>query len=185
MQDIPEDLIIQAANGDMPAFEHIYNAFSGFVYNVAFRVSGNRENAEEITQDVFMKIYRNLGRFQFRSSFKTWIYRITANTAINLVKQRAGEESKKVEYNDAVQRKDAIGAAGRTGDEGRKRALLAALLGVLNPNQRACVVLRSVEGLSYEEIADTLKVNINTVRTRLKRAREKMLAHFKKRGDDK
>lgn len=185
MQDIPEDLIIQAANGDMPAFERIYNAFSGFVYNVALGTSGNRENAEEITQDVFMKVYRNLGKFQFRSSFKTWIYRITANTAINLVKQRARVESKKVEYNDAVQRKDAIGAAGQAGDEERKRALVAALLNVLNPDQRTCVALRSVEGLSYEEIADTLKVNINTVRTRLKRAREKMLAHFKGRSDSK
>lgn len=76
IQDLSKDVLLQAAQGDIQAFEEIYKVTSGFVYNVAFRVVGNKEDAQEITQDVFLKIYKNLKNFEFRASFKTWVYRI-------------------------------------------------------------------------------------------------------------
>ena len=82
MRDLPKDILIKASQGNMEAFEEIYGSSSDFVYNVAFRITNSREDAEEITQDVFLKIHRNLKNFQFRSSFKTWVYRITVNTVI-------------------------------------------------------------------------------------------------------
>lgn len=181
MQDIPRELIEKAALGDMEAFEVIYRVTSGFVYNVALRVTGGRESAQDVTQEVFIKVYKGLKGFRFGSSFKTWIYRITVNLAINAYNKGKRHESRTVEYDDAIEN---VPAAERTEgeiDRTDNEELIKQVLGSLNPDQRACVVLRNMEGLSYEEIAKTLRVNINTVRTRLKRARERILSRFGKR----
>ena len=175
MPDISNELVIKASQGDISAFEKIYRDTSGFVYNVAFRITGNRDNADEVTQDVFVKVYDNLRNFGFRSSFKTWIYRITANLAINYCKSRTRYEHNKVEYDPVVHdvqvRNDTRSELDRRDSEKKINSLLK----LLDPDQRACIVLREIEGLDYQSIADTLHVNINTVRSRLKRAREKLL----------
>ena len=82
MNNITENTIIKASEGSMEDFERIYKEYSGFVYNVAFRVVNNMDEAQEVTQEVFLIVYRKLKSFQFKSSFKTWIYRITVNLAI-------------------------------------------------------------------------------------------------------
>src|SRR5271168_5419927 len=87
MEDIARDILIRASQGDMQAFEHVYKASSSFVYNVALRVVNNREDALEVAQEVFMIIHNKLKDFRFESSFKTWVYRITTNTAINYGKK--------------------------------------------------------------------------------------------------
>ena len=88
MQEIERDLIEKAARGDKKAFEEIYCLSSGYVFTLALRVTNNREDAEEAAQDVFVRIYKNLKKFQFKSSFKTWIYRIAINTGINYIKSQ-------------------------------------------------------------------------------------------------
>lgn len=178
MQDIAKHILIQARGGDIRAFEGIYRATSCFVYNVALRVTNNREGAEEVTQDVFLKIHKNLKKFQFKASFKTWVYRITVNTAINMSKHRSKEKSRTIEYDDTIR----INMTEKRMNKAENEEEIASLLNMLNPDQRTCVILRNLEGLSYEEIAETLNTNINTVRTRLKRAREKLLVHFQERG---
>lgn len=176
MSDIPKELVIKAAQGDMAAFEEIYKAACAFVYNVALRTTNNRNDADEVTQDVFVKIFNNLGAFGLRSSFKTWAYRITVNTAINYCKKRAGQERGKVEYDPAVHDAQVQDDRREGFDKAASEKKIASLLELLDPDQRACIVLREMEGLDYRSIADTLHININTVRSRLKRAREKLLA---------
>lgn len=83
MLDIAKDVLERAAKGDMPAFEQVYKSAGNYVYNLALRITRNSADAEEVTQDVFMKIFHHLKNFQFRSTFKTWVYRIAVNTAIN------------------------------------------------------------------------------------------------------
>jgi len=178
MQDIPKDLIVEAQRGSIDAFEHIYNITSGFVYNLAYRVSNNKHDAEEITQDAFMKIHKKLKYFEFRASFKTWIYRIAVNTAINFIKSRSRKKHGTMEYDDMIGNSQTINELRAAQDKEDNEARVKSALSMLNPDQRSCVILRSIEGLSYEEIAETLRVNINTVRTRLKRAREKLMGHF-------
>ncbi|MGB2600326.1 MAG: sigma-70 family RNA polymerase sigma factor [Candidatus Omnitrophota bacterium] len=178
MKDIPKETILQAAEGDLDAFEDIYRVTSGFVYNTALRVVANKEDAEEVTQDVFIKVHRNLKNFHFRSSLKTWIYRITVNTAINKYKKRKREMTRTVEYDDRIEVEGASENAEKELYRKDNEKLIGSLLRMLNPQQRACIVLRSIEGLSYKEIADSLGTNINTVRTRLKRAREKILSIY-------
>jgi RNA polymerase sigma-70 factor, ECF subfamily len=167
MHDISRETIEEAASGDIDAFAHIYRAASGFVYTLAYRVALNKEEAEEITQDVFLKIHRHLRSFQFRSSFKTWLYRIAVNTALNAHKRLRKERMRRADVEDI---ENVIAAPVSLDDQGAKD-LVRGLLERLNPDQRACIMLREIEGLSYEEMARALRVNVNTVRSRLKRAR--------------
>ncbi|MGB2629862.1 MAG: RNA polymerase sigma factor [Candidatus Omnitrophota bacterium] len=183
MRDIPRQTILRAAEGDVDAFAEIYRASSGLVYNTALRITASKEDAEEVTQDVFMKVYRGLRNFRFQSSFKTWIYRITANTAINKYKKRKREKMRTVEYDDSIETGHAAENAEKEIYKSDNEKLIRSILDMLNPDQRACIVLRNIEGLSYEEIAKTLRININTVRTRLKRARTKILEKFGKEGE--
>jgi RNA polymerase sigma-70 factor (ECF subfamily) len=181
MEEIAKDILIRASQGDMQAFEDVYKTSSSFVYNVAFRVVNNREDALEVAQDVFMIIYHKLKGFRFESSFKTWVYRITANSAINFAKKSS--RTKTVPYEDSFACHAMGGGEGALLSEAQTRMdqehqsqLVENLLAELNCDQRACVVLRDIQGLSYEEIARALNININTVRSRLKRSREKLLS---------
>lgn len=172
MHDIAPDILQKASQGDIEAFEQVYRVYSSFVYNVAFRVTRNSADAQEVTQDVFMKIYRNLKSFQFRSTFKTWVYRITVNTAINRYRKTRREEKDRVDYDNII----ASFPDSRSATEGiiqsDNEARLNALLDMLSPEHKTCLILREIEGLSYREIADALKIPVNTVRSRLKRARQ-------------
>ena len=171
MQDIPEDVLKKASIGDLGAFKFLYEATADFVYNVALRVVNNKEDAEEVAQEVFLVVHRKLKDFRFESSVKTWIYRITVNRAINLAKKKSREKTMITEYE-----KEFYPGNGKTAHGERKTEIVERLMGALDPDQRACLALRSMEGLSYKEIASVIKININTVRSRLRRAREKILA---------
>jgi RNA polymerase sigma-70 factor (ECF subfamily) len=173
MEEIARDILIKAAQGDMRAFEEVYKATHGFVYNVAFRVVNNREDALEVSQEVFMIIHNKLKGFRFESSFKTWVYRVTANSAINFAKKFS--RSKTVPFEESHGEGAVLAEAHSNIDKEYQNQLVETLLKELNPDQRACVVLRDIQGLSYEEIAQALNININTVRSRLKRSREKFL----------
>ncbi len=173
---ISTDILVQAANGDIKAFEQIYNVTSGFVYNVALRITNNRSDAEEVTQDVFMQVLKNLKNFKFRSSLKTWMYRITVNTAINRYTQSQREKKRRQRYEGEAVNETRSYKGPEFIDKEAVEEKTAFLLNMLNPKQRACIVLREMEGLSYKEIAEALRLNINTVRSRLKRARETLLA---------
>jgi RNA polymerase sigma-70 factor (ECF subfamily) len=175
MNDIVPEILERASQGDLTAFQQVYKALSGFVYNVALKVSRNSADAEEITQDVFMKIYRNLKNFRFRSAFKTWVYRITVNTAINHYRKSRREEKGRVDYESVIGTRSCGSSTAEDIIQSDNQARLNALLDTLSPNYKVCLILREIQGLSYQEIAATLKIPINTVRSRLKRARQELL----------
>ncbi|MFH1398359.1 MAG: RNA polymerase sigma factor [Candidatus Omnitrophota bacterium] len=175
MNDISREILERAGEGDIQAFEEVYRQTSDFVYILAFKVTRNISDAQEVVQDVFMKIYHSLNGFQFRSAFKTWVYRITVNTAINHYRKAARESKDRLDYDGVIEtipdrRSTAEGAI-----KSDNSVLLAELLDKLIPEYKVCLILREIEGLSYQEIAAVLKIPINTVRTRLKRAREALL----------
>ena len=185
MMEISKELIIRAARGDMDAFEEIYRASSGYVYAVAYRVTGRKEDAEEVTQDVFISVHRNLRSFAFKSAFTTWVYRIAMNTAINLYRKKSKERGGNVPFDDAIdpgihphEGEDAVRAL----EKKDTKKLVQSMLGSLSEDQRACVIMKDLEGLKYEEIAKALNINLNTVRSRLSRAREKLVSLYGKGG---
>lgn len=186
MSEISSEILTQASIGDMKAFEQIYKEFSGFVYNTSLKITGNSHDAEEITQDIFMKIYHNLKTFRFCSSFKTWVYRIAVNTAINHYHSSIKKESKRVDF-------ECVPGTHPTGDDTKAlddiikqddEAQLDLLLKALKPDHRVCLVLREIEGLSYREIAGVLSIPVNTVRSRLLRAREALVAERGRRKNE-
>jgi len=175
MNNISADILEKSGQGDLSAFEEVYKASSGFVYNVAVRITRNSADAEEVTQDVFMKIYHNLKDFGFRCGFKTWVYRITVNTAINHYRKNKLNEKDRVDYDTAAV---TVPASRSTEDELMQKdneTQVNGLLSVLSPKHKTCLILREIEGLSYEEIAAALKIPVNTVRSRLKRARAALI----------
>lgn len=174
MDGIDEHIIEEAAQGDVRAFERIYREYFRFVSNVALRVVRTREDAQEVVQEVFMTVYRNLKGFRHESSLKTWMYRVTINCAINYSKKMAKDRNRKAELTETIS--GDISDLHTNLEKEHNERVVQSLLAALNPQQKACIVLRSIEGLSYQEIAETLKIPINTVRSRIKRARETMLA---------
>lgn len=179
MSDISNETVGRAANGDMQAFEEIYRATSAFVYNIALRMTNNSADADEVTQEAFIRIHKNLRYFGYRSAFRTWVYRVAVNTALNFCKKRSRIYKGKTEY-DPVHHDIGVDGNQRSNlDNEDIRKDVNRLLGYLDTDQRTCIVLREIEGLEYKEIADTLGINLNTVRSRLKRAREKIIAVVK------
>ncbi len=182
MKTIPDELIYRATGGDMDAFEAIYRLTAGFVYAVSYRVVYSREDAEEVTQDVFIKVYDNLKKFKEGTSFKAWIYRIAVNTAINYYNKKKRDITHDGDYEIASE----LYGKGPEVEENlqakHNEEKVEELLSRLNPDQKACMVLREIEGMSYEEIAKVLNIKINTVRTRLKRAREALVKYVKNKG---
>lgn len=176
MDLVADDILKKAAKGDIDAFEQIYRAYAPFVYNVALRMLQKKEDAEEIVQEVFVMVHGKLNTFMFRSTLKTWVYRITTNQCLNYLEKNKRHVKGHVDFEDVGGTLSTVNETHARIEKEDQSHKVQQLLMMLNPDEKACVVLRSIEGLSYEEISRSLNVNINTVRTRLKRAREKMLA---------
>lgn len=177
MIEIPESVLEEASLGNMRAFEEIYRAASGFVYNVALRIVRNSHDAQEVTQDVFMKIFHNLNSFGFRSSFRTWIYRIAVNTAIDRYRQNLRVNKGRLDYDSMQTEGSSAPGVLEKANQLDSQAKVGKLLDTLDPKQKACILLREIEGLSYKDIAGVLNVPINTVRSRLRRARQALLQY--------
>jgi RNA polymerase sigma-70 factor (ECF subfamily) len=167
------DLLVQARDGDALAFEEIVRRYERRVYAVAFRIVRRHDVADDVAQDTFIRAHAALGRFDTTRPFGPWICRIAANLALNHVRSpRAREE----DLPDGQAEPAAPGAAGPLASllDGEARRVLEAALDGLPAEQRAVFVLRTVEELSYREIAEALEVSMGTVMSRLSRAREKL-----------
>lgn len=173
--DIDRELVIKAKNGDRAAFEEIYRLASGFVFNVALRVVRRHTDAEDVTQEVFVKMHKNLGQFGFQSSLKTWLYRITVNTAISRCRKNTGEAAAIAKYKSHLETEPAQEPFANPIHQKDNETIVATLLAKLAPDQRTCIILREMEGLAYSEIAEIMNIPMNTVRSRLYRARETLL----------
>lgn len=158
--------------GDASAFEEVYRAHAEMVYNLALRLSGDPDRAADLSQEVFLRVFRHLGKFRGRSSLKTWIYRVT----VNHCRSRLGRRRLPVRsLDDDDGRFERVADFRRSPEEramaGDAERVLQAALAELPVAFREAVVLRDVEGLAYEEIAEVLGARIGTVRSRIARGR--------------
>lgn len=171
------DLAVRHRYGDPEAFDEVYQQYAQMVYNLTLRMVGSVERAEDCAQEIFLRIHRHLGRFNGRSTLKTWIYRVTVNYCRSRLSRRRFFFQPLAEEQDddhGVQLVDSSRdpeEAALARDAGRR---VSRALRQLKPVFREAVVLRDLEGLAYEEIAEVLKIRIGTVRSRIARGRDQL-----------
>ncbi|MDP9054194.1 MAG: sigma-70 family RNA polymerase sigma factor [Acidobacteriota bacterium] len=166
--------------GDEFAYEQLIERFQSPVYNLAYRLLNDQWDASDVAQEVFLKIFRNVGSFRGESSLRTWVYRIAVNESHNrrrwLFRHRRGETGIEDNFEDSESREKPLMDAGETPFDftmnREAQFLLEDALAEINPIFRAALVLREVEDMSYEEIADVLEVSMGTVKSRIVRGRE-------------
>ena len=174
-EQVEQDLVARHRRGDPEAFNEYYRMFAGLIYNLTLRQSGDPDTAHDLSQEVLLRVYRSLGRFRGRSTLKTWTYRV----CINLCRSKLGRRrvpTVPLEREDGSLREV---ADEQPGPEARaishdERLQLAEVLPGVDLAFREAVVLRDLEDLSYQEIAEVLGVPIGTVRSRIARGREQL-----------
>jgi RNA polymerase sigma-70 factor (ECF subfamily) len=161
-------------------FRDLYERFKDRVYNVCYRITGSPTDALDASQETFGIVFRRLGEFRFQSRFSSWVYRIAVNSSIDM-KRRA--RTRRIASLEAVQetgpegsrfdiRDDRIEMPIASASRKELEAEVQRALDRLSPKLRAIIVLRYIQSLSYEEIAETLKISLGTVKSRLSRAHE-------------
>ena len=175
-QSDAELVLLSLEKKDSKAFRELVNRYGQLIYNYAHRMAQKPEQSEEITQDVFMKVYKNLDKYDTQRPFKPWLMRIASNTAISAIrKQRSVISITELEESgttlaDTEQNEPEFTAELRLNTEE-----LLTLMQQLDPKYRHALILRYCQDMPYEEIADSMDVPINTIRTWLKRGKEKLI----------
>jgi RNA polymerase sigma-70 factor (ECF subfamily) len=187
--------IEKARNGDARAFGDLIGKYERKIFRLAQHITQNREDAEDVLQETFLKAYEHLSQFQGNSKFYTWIVRIAVNQA--LMKLRKRKSDKTVSMDEGIDTgEDVVVREIAAWDEDPEQRysreelneILTAAVDSLAPPYRTVFVLRDVEDLSTEETAEALELSIPAVKSRLLRARlqlrEKLTKFFKRKGDD-
>jgi RNA polymerase sigma-70 factor (ECF subfamily) len=188
-------VLAQARLGDAAAFSELLRRYESKIFRLALHITQNREDAEDVLQETFLKAFEHLDQFQGQSKFYTWIVRIAVNQALMKLRKRKSDRSVSLDETidtgeDTVARE--IAAWDENPEEKYSREELNRILGDavdgLAPIYRAVFVLRDIDGLSTEETAEALELSVPAVKSRLLRARlqlrDKLTRYFKRKGDD-
>lgn len=176
-------LVKRVRSGDQRAFKLLVERYQRKVYAVALGMLKDKEESMDVSQEAFVKVYKYLDHFKGDSSFYTWLYRITVNICIDVIRKRGSGEMVEYDETQAVDLSEArIGALGsRLGTNPQKSALRRELaekiqeaLATVPEKHRAILLLREIEGMSYEDLARTLDIPKGTVMSRLFHARAKV-----------
>jgi len=177
------DLIRQAARGSVEAFNLLVSRWEKRVYNYLLRITGHREDALDLTQDVFLKAYQNLRKLDDPSRFAPWLYRIAHNEAYSMFRKRRPESD--VDEIEPEATEAGITVGGSSVFPVELSLAVAAALDKLTPDQREAVVLKIYQGFKFEEMAEILGCPVSTVKSRLYTAFDLLklqLAPIKTRG---
>ena len=171
-------LIERAAKGDKAAFEQVMIHSEQRVMAMTWRMLGNEADARDASQEVFLRVYKYLGRFRGDQDFFAWLYGITVNVCRDFLKKRQSHNSRFVSFGEdageAHEVADEHADAEQVLVQTQQRELIAKAMGTLPFKERASIVLRDVEGLSTEEVARIMKSSATTVRSQISSARKKI-----------
>jgi RNA polymerase sigma-70 factor, ECF subfamily len=185
---VPTDdhtLVQRARSGDERAFRLLVERYQRKVYAVALGMVKDREEAMDVVQEAFVKVHRSLDSFKADATFYTWLYRITVNVSIDLIRRRGGSRSEAVEFDERIGHdltEANLGAVSSQLESNPERTVLRRELGEkiqealdqIPEKHRAILLLRELDGLSYEELAQVLEIPKGTVMSRLFHARAKV-----------
>ena len=182
-------LVRALREGSEQAYETLLLRFQQPVYNLALRLLNDPSDASDVVQEVFLKVFRNVGHFRNQSSLKTWIFRIAINEAHNqrrwFFRHRHREVGMEDEREDARSRADLLADSAQSPFDyvldQEQQALIEEAVARINPTFRAAVVLRDLTDLSYEEIAEILQISLGTVKSRILRGREALRQELENR----
>ncbi len=185
-EEVPEKILVQQAReGDVKAFEVLMRRYHGRIYALLYNMTSNKEDAEDLLQEVFLKAYEALPKFKGQSSFYTWVYRIGVNRAINYVKKRKRRAALSLDNVDLGIERDPALVDLASGDSPRRQANLKELqeklnkaLQILSEKHRIVVVMHDIEGMPHNEIAEYVGCSPGTVRSRLFYARQQLQAEL-------
>jgi RNA polymerase sigma-70 factor (ECF subfamily) len=172
-------LVKQCQRGDADAMGRLIVKHQDRLYNTILKICGNPDDAAELTQETFVKVLESINSFRGQSSFYTWLFRVGVNLTLNFCSRRLRlgmrsldviPERQESSIGSNLSDKREVDPAAAAENQERVGQVLAALE-KLDDNQRAIVVLRDIEGMNYEQIADILRIEIGTVKSRLSRAR--------------
>lgn len=176
--------------GDRDAFEELVRRCEKQVYQLALRYTNNEADAMDISQEVFLRVWRSLSSFQGGSAVTTWVYRITVNTAIDLTRKRARrrENSLTVDEDEegggrTAELPDETYSPEKEYEKTELRDEVAAAIAALPEDYRKIVILRDVNGLRYDEIGELLSLSEGTVKSRLFRARDRLRTLLQESGN--
>ena len=175
------EMVRRARKGDQYAFDRLIHKYQARIFQFCFRMLDDRDEAEELTQDVFVNVYRNLKRFRQESRFSTWLFQIAKNLTLNRIKylkrrhffvaQSLDETKKTSEGEFQVDLRDEDTDLEAAYEDRELQQLVQSKIALLRPEHRSALILRDIEGLRYDEIATILKLAEGTVKSRIHRAR--------------
>jgi RNA polymerase sigma factor (sigma-70 family) len=166
---------VEAATADWtpPSWDEVVRDHSARVYRLAYRLTGNSHDAEDLTQEVFMRVFRSLSSYT-PGTFEGWLHRITTNLFLDMARRRQRIRFEGLGDDTAARLGDGGRSPADAFDDRHLDSDIQAALKALAPEYRAAVILCDIEGLSYEEIADTLGIKLGTVRSRIHRGRAQL-----------
>ncbi len=183
------EIIRRAQAGDVEAYELLIRKHQQRVFAVVSGILRQREDVEDIAQQVFIKVFLSLKRFDLRSAFSTWLYKIAVNECFDYLRKKkvrpltyeADLSEEQVQRLESVERDPAGAPREDAAARAETRQLVERLLDELPEAERLMLVLKEVEGLTVEEIGEVLSLNVNTVKVRMFRARGKLVAVYRRR----
>ena len=182
-------LVRRVQAGETDAFEELVRAHEKTVYNLALRMTGNPQDAEDMAQEAFLKAYRSLPEFRGESKFSVWLYRIVSNVCTDHLRRQSRRPASSLtaedEEGDAVQWDvpDESQSPERVLEQKLTREAVQKGLAALPEEQRQILLLREIRGLSYEEIGEILSLEPGTVKSRIFRARKRLCAFLLREGN--
>ena len=173
-------LIKLAKNGDIEAFEKLVNVYQSKVYNLAYKMFGNPEDASDLAQEALIKIYRNISTFKEESQFSTWIYRIAYNLYVDELRKRKKVDVQSIDeqYDDSSESKITIIDNRPTPEQSlenkEKTEIIHNAIDKLSAEHKSAIILRDIDGHTYDEIAIIQSCSLGTVKSRINRARSQL-----------
>lgn len=187
MDELEKKLIKKCKAGDIDAFEQLIGGHQKRVYNIALRIMGNEEDAKDMAQEALLRAYRSIGGFKEQSAFSTWMYRIVTNVCLDEIRRRKNENVTVIENISETEGGEALNASSKEDTPEKQyerleqRQIIEAAIKELNEEYRSVIVLRDIQGFSYEEISVILQCSSGTVKSRINRARNILKDKLKSR----
>lgn len=179
------EIVAAAAKGDAGAFEKLVREHQKNVYSLAYKLTGSAEDAQDASQDAFLRAYQNLGSFRGDSRVSVWLYRLTYNASMDIIKRSRRGTLVPMPTDEEGAELDVPDTAPQPDEELERREELEAVreaIGELDPEKREILIMREYRDMSYSDIASALGLEEGTVKSRLSRARMALAENLKKRG---